>query len=100
MVASLDPEDEAPMQPTDPFSARYQDLLDGTYDCVDRIVLNGYWVFLQNENALEWVLEDLPEGAVCTVTLPTVSAEDEPRQPGKSGRITIEPGLCVQTVEW
>ena len=22
---------------------RYQDLLDGTYDCVDRIVLNGYF---------------------------------------------------------
>jgi hypothetical protein len=27
---------------TDELSARYADLLDGTYDCVDRIVLNGY----------------------------------------------------------
>ncbi|MGQ0733092.1 MAG: hypothetical protein ACT4QD_05470 [Acidobacteriota bacterium] len=27
----------------DQLSARYQDLLDGTYDCVDRIVLNGYF---------------------------------------------------------
>jgi hypothetical protein len=27
---------------TDSFSVRYHDLLDGTYDCVDRIVFNGY----------------------------------------------------------
>ena len=27
---------------TDELSARLADLLDGTYDCVDRIVLNGY----------------------------------------------------------
>ncbi len=27
----------------DQLSARYEDLLDGTYDCVDRIVLNGYF---------------------------------------------------------
>jgi hypothetical protein len=27
----------------DRLSALYQDLLDGTYDCVDRIVLNGYF---------------------------------------------------------
>lgn len=27
---------------TDSFSVRYQDLLDGSYDCVDRIVFNGY----------------------------------------------------------
>jgi len=27
---------------TDELSARYADLLEGTYDCVDRIVLNGY----------------------------------------------------------
>ena len=33
------------MRATDPFSRRYQDLLDATYDCVDRIVLNGYWSF-------------------------------------------------------
>ncbi len=26
----------------DKFSARYGDLLSGSYDCVDRIVLNGY----------------------------------------------------------
>jgi hypothetical protein len=25
----------------DPFSAHYEDLLEGSYDCVDRIVLNG-----------------------------------------------------------
>ena len=27
----------------DPFSAHYEDLLEGSYDCVDRIVLNGYY---------------------------------------------------------
>jgi hypothetical protein len=27
---------------TDELSARCADLLDGTYDCVDRIVLNAY----------------------------------------------------------
>ena len=27
----------------DRLSALYQDLLDGTYDCVDRIVLNAYF---------------------------------------------------------
>lgn len=27
---------------TDELSTRLADLLDGTYDCVDRIVLNGY----------------------------------------------------------
>jgi hypothetical protein len=36
------------MQPSDAFSEGYQELLDGTYDCVDRIVLNGYWLFLQS----------------------------------------------------
>jgi len=27
----------------DDFSKRYGDLLQGTYDCVDRIVLNAYY---------------------------------------------------------
>ena len=27
----------------DGLSASYQDLLNGSYDCVDRIVLNGYF---------------------------------------------------------
>ena len=30
------------MNATDSFTARYDDLLEGTYDCVGRIVLNGY----------------------------------------------------------
>ncbi len=28
---------------TDEFGNHYSDLLDGSYDCVDRIVLNGYF---------------------------------------------------------
>ena len=28
---------------TDGLSTRYQDLLGGSYDCVDRIVLNAYF---------------------------------------------------------
>ena len=31
---------------SDSFSERYQDLLDGRYDCVDRIVFNGYCPWL------------------------------------------------------
>ena len=27
----------------DPFSEYYAELLDGTYDCVDRIVINAYF---------------------------------------------------------
>jgi hypothetical protein len=42
------PDEEAPVQATDPFSQRYADMLDGTYDCVDRIVLNGYFRFIQS----------------------------------------------------
>jgi hypothetical protein len=36
------------MVATDPFGEHYADLLDGTYDCVDRIVLNGYFLFIQS----------------------------------------------------
>jgi len=32
----------------DSFSAHYAELLDGNYDCVDRIVLNGYFRFAQS----------------------------------------------------
>jgi hypothetical protein len=31
------------MAATDEFTARYGDLLTGSYDCVDRIVLNAYY---------------------------------------------------------
>lgn len=31
------------MAATDQFSAHYAELLDGVYDCVDRIILNGYF---------------------------------------------------------
>jgi hypothetical protein len=30
---------------TDGLSTLYQDLLDGSYDCVDRIVLNAYFLW-------------------------------------------------------
>lgn len=36
------------MPQTDSFTERCQELLDGTYDCVDRIVLNAYCRFLQS----------------------------------------------------
>lgn len=35
------------MKTTDDFSDYYQDLLDGQYDCVDRIVLNAYYLLGQ-----------------------------------------------------
>ena len=35
------------MKMPDAFSRRYEDLLAGTYDCVDRIVLNGYFTLAQ-----------------------------------------------------
>ena len=31
----------------DPFSEYYAELLDGTYDCVDRIVVNAYFQLAQ-----------------------------------------------------
>ena len=34
------------METRDEFSKHYEDLLDGTYDCVDRIVLNAYFSLL------------------------------------------------------
>ncbi|TEB06444.1 hypothetical protein [Pelotomaculum propionicicum] len=34
------------MKATDEFSEYYNELLDGTYDCVDRIVINGYYPML------------------------------------------------------
>jgi len=36
------------MKMPDPFSARYEQYLAGTYDCVDRIVLNGYFMLAQS----------------------------------------------------
>jgi hypothetical protein len=36
------------MKMADAFSTRYQDLLAGTYDCVDRIVLNAYFPLAQS----------------------------------------------------
>jgi hypothetical protein len=37
------------MPETDAFAQRYDDLLEGCYDCVDRIVLNGYFRFIQSD---------------------------------------------------
>ena len=46
---SAHPRMQEPIMPlTDPFSSHYAELLDGTYDCVDRIVLNGYFRFIQS----------------------------------------------------
>lgn len=39
---------ESTMPLTDSFSAHYAELLDGDYDCVDRLVLNGYFRFAQS----------------------------------------------------
>jgi hypothetical protein len=36
------------MRYTDSFSKGYAELLDGVYDCVDRIVLNGFFIFGQS----------------------------------------------------
>ena len=35
------------MKTIDAFSERYEDILDGQYDCVDRIVLNAYYILGQ-----------------------------------------------------
>ena len=39
---------------TDELSARLADLLDGTYDCVDRIVLNGYHSVCYSAGGFLW----------------------------------------------
>ncbi len=43
LVSRTDRSLEAAMHLSDPFSTHYSELLDGTYDCVDRIILNGYF---------------------------------------------------------
>ncbi|NOX54438.1 MAG: hypothetical protein GXP27_08345 [Planctomycetes bacterium] len=48
------------MQPTDPFRERYEGLLEGTYDCVDRIVLDGYCRFLQSSGGFRTGWRQLP----------------------------------------
>jgi hypothetical protein len=40
--------EERPMQMPDEFSQSYQAYLTGTYDCVDRIVLNAYFILAQS----------------------------------------------------
>src|SRR5437762_10436147 len=40
------------MNPPDDFSAYYAQLLEGTYDCVDRIVLNAYFPMAQTGGGL------------------------------------------------
>jgi hypothetical protein len=48
---------------TDTLSAYYQDLLDGTYDCVDRIVLNGYHTLCSSPGGCRLWWRRLKEGA-------------------------------------
>lgn len=36
------------MKALDDFSTYYEDFLDGTYDCIDRIVLNAYFIMAQS----------------------------------------------------
>ncbi|MBO3713588.1 MAG: hypothetical protein J5X23_01015 [Candidatus Accumulibacter sp.] len=42
-----------PMKQPDDLSAYYEELLEGRYDCVDRIVLNGYFPLGQQAISLE-----------------------------------------------
>ena len=48
---------------TDGFSARYGDLLYGSYDCVDRIVLNAYYPLVTTRAASG------PGGDACMATM-------------------------------
>lgn len=43
----------------DPFHQRYEELVDGSYDCVDRIVLNGYFRFIQSGGGFRTWWRDL-----------------------------------------
>ena len=40
------------MNPTDELSSYYAELLEGTYDCVDRVVLNAYFPMRQTGGGL------------------------------------------------
>jgi hypothetical protein len=42
------PTGKRPMLIPDEFCQQYQDYLDGIYDCIDRIVLNAYFIFAQS----------------------------------------------------
>jgi hypothetical protein len=50
---------EAKMDAADPFSEHYNDALDGSYDCVDRVVLNGYFIFGQSPGGFRAWWRDL-----------------------------------------
>ena len=54
---------------------------------------------MRPEGRVEWVMEDLPVGAIGTVTLSKLPTEDNPK-PRASRRITIESGSGVQLVKW
>jgi hypothetical protein len=47
MIAGKDSAEETTMAERDSFSEYYRELLDDTYDCVDRIVVNAYFRFAQ-----------------------------------------------------
>ena len=47
------------MHAMDPFSEHYIDELDGSYDCVDCIVLNGYFIFGQSPGGFRTWWRDL-----------------------------------------
>jgi hypothetical protein len=55
------------MKEPDAFSKRYEDLLAGTYDCVDRIVLNAYFPLAQSPGGFRvwwrslWGSDDTPD---------------------------------------
>jgi hypothetical protein len=40
------------MNPSDELSSYYAELLEGTYDCVDRVVLNAYFPMGQTGGGL------------------------------------------------
>jgi hypothetical protein len=51
------------MKSLDDFSTYYDDFLDGTYDCIDRIVLNAYFIMAQSNGGFRTWWRRLANGA-------------------------------------
>ncbi len=66
---------------------------------VSREAVVDHLYHMRSEGQAEWVMEDLPVGAICTVTLSKGPTEDD-HESRERRRITVGSGGGMQVVEW
>jgi len=57
------------MKTFDDFSTYYDDFPDGTYDCIDRIVLNAYFIMAQSNGGFRTWWRRLAGGGMTISTI-------------------------------